>query len=164
MESAPVIIDIEASGFGNGSYPIEVGIALSDQSTYCFLVKPEPTWKHWDQQAEKIHGISRDLIETRGIPINELAATINKLIKNTTVYSDAWSNDSSWLALLFEHADSPQYFHMDTIRSILSEEQLACWDKTKELVIEELKLQRHRASADAKIIQDTYLRTLSLAS
>ena len=55
----PCIIDLEASGFGRGSYPIEVGLCLGDSSSHCFLVRPEEDWQHWDPEAEKVHGISR---------------------------------------------------------------------------------------------------------
>ena len=38
---APIIIDIEASGFGRGSYPIEVGLVLPDGTPHCFLIAPD---------------------------------------------------------------------------------------------------------------------------
>ena len=40
------IIDLEASGFGSSSYPIEVGIVLPNGQTYCSLIVPEPDWRH----------------------------------------------------------------------------------------------------------------------
>jgi hypothetical protein len=43
----PIIIDVEASGLGHGSYPIEVGFALADGETHCRLIKPEEDWQHW---------------------------------------------------------------------------------------------------------------------
>ena len=49
----PAIIDIEASGFGRGSYPIEVGFALPDRTSYSFLIKPAQSWTHWSEDAEK---------------------------------------------------------------------------------------------------------------
>ena len=36
----PNIIDVEASGFGPHSYPIEVGLALGDGSKFCSLILP----------------------------------------------------------------------------------------------------------------------------
>ena len=30
----PIVIDVEASGFGKGSYPIEVGVVLPDGSRH----------------------------------------------------------------------------------------------------------------------------------
>ena len=38
---APLIIDVEASGFGPTSYPIEIGLALDDGHKYCILVHQE---------------------------------------------------------------------------------------------------------------------------
>lgn len=40
----PTILDIEASGFGRGSYPIEVGFVAGDGTLFCGLVRPEPDW------------------------------------------------------------------------------------------------------------------------
>jgi hypothetical protein len=37
------VIDVEASGFGRGSYPIEVGFVLPDGEAVCTLVRPRPT-------------------------------------------------------------------------------------------------------------------------
>ena len=42
-----ITIDVEASGFGVGSYPIEVGVAFPDGGTQCYLIKPEHDWIHW---------------------------------------------------------------------------------------------------------------------
>ena len=62
----PTIIDIEASGFGSYSYPIEVGVVKYDGERYCALIKPEPDWDHWCDKAEAVHGISRDLLSEHG--------------------------------------------------------------------------------------------------
>ncbi len=47
-------------------------------------------------------------------------------------------------------------FKMDSIRSLLTEEQAANWHDTKESVIKSIPLKRHRASSDAAIIQITF--------
>ena len=91
--TTPIIIDVEASGFGQGSYPIEIGIALADGSRHCFLVAPARSWKHWDTEAEKVHGISRELLSSHGRPIQDIAWRLNELLRTRTVYSDAWSFD-----------------------------------------------------------------------
>ena len=43
---------------------------------------------------------------------------------------------------------------------ILSPEQMEVWHDTKDQVVEDMELKRHRASYDALIIQETYKRTL----
>lgn len=59
---APTVVDVEASGFGRASYPIEVGFVLPNGHSFCSLIYPEPEWTHWDPQAETIHHISRELL------------------------------------------------------------------------------------------------------
>lgn len=45
-EATPAVLDVEASGFGRYSYPIEVGYALPDGRVFCTLIRPEPHWTH----------------------------------------------------------------------------------------------------------------------
>lgn len=156
---APVIIDVEASGFGVGSYPIEIGVVLSDRTTHCYLIKPEPEWVHWDVKAESLHGISRELLMEKGLPIREVAECLNRILLGQTVYSDAWSYDSSWIGKLYDEAELMQGFKVEALRRILSEQQLSAWEPTRARVVEELALQRHRASSDAMLIQTVFERT-----
>ena len=58
----PLIVDVEASGFGSASYPIEIGLALDEGLKYCTLVQPAPGWTHWDDEAQKVHRIPRDML------------------------------------------------------------------------------------------------------
>jgi len=48
---APAVLDIEASGFGRDSYPVEIGYVLPDGQTWCTLIRPAPAWTHWDATA-----------------------------------------------------------------------------------------------------------------
>lgn len=155
----PVIIDVEASGFGVGSYPIEIGVVLGDRTTHCYLIKPEPEWVHWDAKAESLHGISREVLMERGRSPREVAECLNRILLGQTVYSDAWSYDASWIGKLYDKAELVQGFKVETLRAILSDQQLLTWDSTRERVEEELALKRHRASSDAMIIQTVFERT-----
>ena len=156
----PIIIDVEASGFGRGSYPIEVGFVMPDGSTQCSLITPEPSWVHWDESAEQLHGITREILAEHGKPIEEVALWLNEHLRGLTAYSDAWGNDLSWLGALFEYAEVPQLFKLDALNKLLTEEQMNAWSGARDNVVSELSLKRHRASNDAKIIQMTYLSTL----
>lgn len=158
-KKTPIIIDVEASGFGNGSYPIEVGVALDDDTKYCALILPAEEWEHWDDDAEKVHRIARDILETHGKPIQEVAAHLNQLFEGKTLYTDAWGVDKPWLATLFYKAAMEMKFSVSPLELILSEEQMARWHETKDKVLGEVKKHRHRASFDAWIIQETYRRT-----
>ena len=105
LQPAPTVLDVEASGFGRHSYPIEVGYVLPDGKTYCTLIRPEPNWTHWDPQAEHLHHIARETAVARGRPASEVAQMLNTHLRGQTVYTDGWANDYSWLAALFEVAD-----------------------------------------------------------
>lgn len=48
----PTIIDIEVSGFGEGSYPVEVGFITYDQQVACTLIKPDENWSSYNSDAE----------------------------------------------------------------------------------------------------------------
>lgn len=158
-DGAPAIMDIEASAMGAGSYPIEVGVALPEGITRCFLIRPEPEWRHWDPEAERVHGITRETLERHGLPARTVAETLNGLLEGRVVYSDAWGFDSSWLALLYHHAGARPSYRLEALRGILTEEQAEAWHDAKRVVIEHLDARRHRASIDALILQRTYVET-----
>lgn len=156
----PLFIDIEASGFGRGSYPIEVGVALANGATACMIIKPEQHWRHWDDDAQRLHGISRETLQAFGQPAIEVARFLNQMIGSQVAYSDAWGNDSCWLALLFEAAGIAQQFKLDSLRGLLTEQQAARWHFIKDQVISSRAFTRHRASNDALILQYTYLKCI----
>ena len=76
--SVPAFIDVEASGLGRGSYPIEIGISLASGDRHCWLIRPPAHWTHWDPGAEAVHHISRARLIERGRPAEEVAAELNE--------------------------------------------------------------------------------------
>ena len=156
----PVIIDIEASGFGPSSYPIEVGVILEDRTKYCALIMPSNEWTYWDKGAEEVHHISQQSLFQNGQAILDVAKALNRLLKGKTIYSDGWVVDRPWLQALYAMAGMSMSFRFSALEMILTEQQLQCWDRTKAQVINDLKLERHRATNDALIVQETYSRTL----
>ena len=163
-EEPPHIIDIEASGFGGQSYPIEVGVVLSDGQKHCQLIRPHEDWISWSSEAENIHGISRETLEQHGASLVKVAADLNRLLAGKTIYSDCWVADNSWLITLFDKARLHPSFYMYDIMTIFDEGIMECWHQVKEQVVKDLKLTRHRASNDAYIIQQTYDRARQLSS
>ena len=132
----PAIIDLEASGFGRGSYPIEVGVALEDGTIHAMLIAPADGWDHWDESAEKIHGISREYLKEHGKTVREVAIFLNDLCSGQTLYSDAWSFDS--------------------ITRLLNEDELERWSDVKDQTGQGLGLELHRAANDVKLLRETY--------
>jgi hypothetical protein len=152
----PAILDVEASGFGRGSYPVEVGYVLEDGDSQCMLVRPEPGWDHWSAAAEQLHRIRRaDLLEY-GLPTVVVADELNHQLCGRTLYSDAWGHDYSWLARLYEAAGRAPTFRLESLQALLTESDIACWRALKEQVAIVLGLPRHRACADARLLQATF--------
>jgi hypothetical protein len=160
----PSILDVEASGFGRHSYPIEVGYVLPDGSSYCSLIKPQPHWTHWDPAAERVHRIRREHLQEHGREVHDVARTLNDGLRGQTVFSDGWAHDYPWVAALFEEAELVPSFRLESLRRLLSEAQASRWDATRQAVLREHQLERHRASADARLLQTTLRRVRQVES
>lgn len=157
-----ITLDIEASGLATDSYPIEVGVILNDGSSWCSLVKPENHWQYWCKQAEKIHQISQDNILKHGKSAVEIAKHLNQLLKDKTVYSDCWVLDDKWLRQLYMEAKLTPTFRLRDIIYLLKEGDFDYWEETKCAIAKELNIDRHRATTDARILQESFLRIKSM--
>lgn len=155
---APVVLDMEASGFGRDSYPIEVGLAMPDGRLYCSLIRPAAEWTHWDPAAEALHHISRANVLRHGRDAATVCQQLDEQLRGMTVYSDGWANDYSWLGKLFDAAGRVPSFRLDNLRGLLSDDQADRWHVMKQAVARELHSKRHRASADAHVLQLTLRR------
>jgi len=149
----PPILDIEASGFGRGSYPIEIGCVCADGTLFCGLVRPEPDWLHWDVAAEGLHGISRELLLKHGHAPRWMAEQLNRRLGGLTVYCDGWGLDYPWLSLLYDAAQMQPSFRLDDLRRLLNEDEALLWRRVTEAVRDRQQLTRHRASSDARVLQ-----------
>lgn len=164
LQKIPHIIDVEASGFATESYPIEIGIVFDDGQRYCTLIRPAKEWKHWDENAEKVHNIRRETLMKYGKPIKQIVLELNELLKGKTLYSDGWVLDKPWMNLLFHYERTDMTFTISPLEAILSEAQMNIWHDTKDQVIKDFDVKRHRATNDARIIQETYKRTWDLST
>lgn len=155
----PVIIDIEASGFGKNSYPIEIGVIFSEGEKLCRLVRPEENWTYWDSEAEAVHKISRQILESHGLSALEIATELNQRLNGKEVYSDCWTVDKPWLDILFDAAKMNPTFKVRAIEMILDEPQWEYWNQAYSAALAKADTNRHRASIDAELIQKTWLET-----
>jgi DNA polymerase III epsilon subunit-like protein len=155
--SPPAILDIEASGFGLGSYPIEVGFVQPDGQTWCSLVRPQTDWQHWDPNAATVHNITREQLQASGRSPAEIVEVLNDRLRGLVVYSDAWAHDYTWLNRLYEAADRSPSFKLDNLRALLTDAEAARWHEVKREVATSMSLERHRASADARVLQQTLI-------
>lgn len=149
----PCVIDIEASGFGRDSYPIEVGFVLPNGRGVCTLVRPPPPWTHWDPAAERVHGIARATALRHGRDPDVVADLLNEHLGGRIVYCDGWAHDYAWLATLFEAAGRTPRFRLEHLRTLIDERQAQALPAARAQVLAELGLARHRASSDARVLQ-----------
>ncbi len=147
------VMDIEASGFGRRSYPIEIGYVRDDGQSWCSLVRPANDWRHWDKQAERVHGIARPTLLQHGRAVADVARRLNDGLAGRTVYCDGWAHDYAWLGLLFEEAGLVPRFKLESVNRLLDDARLARLDTERQRAFGTLGIRRHRASSDARALQ-----------
>lgn len=155
----PCIMDIEASGFGKGSYPIEIGVADDSGNSFSWLIKPQEDWQHWHDEAEALHQITRQELLENGLQPSDICDELNERFEGQILYSDGWGFDSGWLSLLFYVARRKMLFKLETLPRILSQYQLEHWDGVKAKMRTKHDLVHHRAMDDARLLQLTYRQT-----
>jgi DNA polymerase III epsilon subunit-like protein len=157
----PIFIDFEASSLDLvSSYPIEVGICLPDGEVMSWLIKPHVLWRDWSEKAARVHGISKEELQSDGLEISKVVAELNKVVSGP-VYCDAWAFDSFWSHRLFKANNTKPNYELDSITSILKPNEIDQWQDIRALVIDDLKLVRHRAANDALILHETWKRLAS---
>lgn len=152
-------LDIEASGFGARGYPIEVGFVREDGQAWCTLIRPLPAWTAWDPAAERLHGIPREALLQHGRTPAVVCRRLNDALAGRTVYCDGWAHDYPWLALLYDAADALPSFRLESVQRLLDERALPRLDPA----LQRLRgaLGRHRASADARVLQQALVHALA---
>lgn len=146
-------IDLEAAGLASDSYPIEIGLIMADGEYYSSLIKPLKDWQYWCINAEKIHGINRELLMDTGKDIVTVCDEVNQLCADQTLFSDGWSYDNRWLNKLFGSAKRRQLFQCSPIETILNDQHIYRWAKYKRQCSKGFDIAPHRALNDAMIIQ-----------
>lgn len=101
-----LILDLEASGLGRDSWPIEVGIAwveAGEVRSWSSLIRPEPDWDPdaWDPVSEEIHGVPMSALQAAP-PAWTVAEELLRRIAGRPVYSDAPDFDLKWVRRLLD--------------------------------------------------------------
>lgn len=149
MKKFPVIcIDIEASGLGPRSYPIEIAWKCSKTLRGdSFLINPDSAfnWTDWDVKAQQIHGLSRDQLLVEGVSIQDACSRLNTALAGCAVYCDALEFDYFWIRRLFEAARMRPTFKLRGLESLLKGEQLIQYG-----LVAKTQVRRHRAMDDVE--------------
>lgn len=141
-----ICIDIEASGLGPRSYPIEIawkcGLTGDKDS---FLINPETgyNWTDWDSTAEDLHHIVVDELLAEGISVRQACERLNTRLEGKTVTSDAFDFDYFWIQRLYESAMMNPTFEMQGVDKVLGGGQLIQYR-----LVANAQVRKHRAMDD----------------
>ena len=168
-------LDFEASSLGKQGYPIEVAWVLIDGQEESHLIRPDPSWTDWDDEAERIHGISRDRLVVEGRTVDDVAQRMLDALSGRTLYATAPSWDGKWLSKLLRAAGLPRHAlriedtelaHQRAVREILLAAKVPEHqhdNAMREILAQvqrmdaELGAPEHRALADARRERDLWL-------
>ncbi len=150
-------LDIEASGLGSKSWPVEVGWAFEEGAATSMLVRPDRTWSDdaWDEGAERLHHIDRARLNAEGLDARAVCAALNDALVDAEVYSDAPDWDGFWLFRLFSVGGTRQAFALRDfgrlMRPLVAGRESGLFARA-----ERLAPRRHRAADDARHLQTLY--------
>ena len=155
------VIDFDASGLDEESYPISVGLYNGEKSFY-LLIKPDSSWQHWDNKAELIHKLTRQKLNTEGATIYNVASTLNNILNNETVYCDALDWDSFWCQRLFNTAEVKQCFTIAGIQEFFADTPrlITQFYVEKQRNSTQTELQLHHARDDAIMIWQAFNKAI----
>lgn len=96
------IIEVASSGLGADSYPVAVAWQiLRGGPEQHMLIRPLNTWRAWQRDAEKAHGISRQQLLDQGRSVDDVAAALSWDLHQAKIFSDTVGLDQAWLDRLF---------------------------------------------------------------
>lgn len=104
-----VFLDFEASSLGKHGFPIEVGWAAENGTEESHLIRPASGWEEWSEEAEGIHGITRDRLLQEGTPHDAVARRMLEMLTGHDLYASAPSWDGKWLSTLLRAAGLPRH-------------------------------------------------------
>jgi len=168
-------LDFEASSLGKQGYPIEVAWVLIDGQEESHLIRPDPSWNDWDDEAERIHGISRNRLVVEGRMVDDVAQRMMDALSGHTLYATAPSWDGKWLSKLLRAAGLPRHAlriedtelaHQRAVQEILLAAKVP--EHLRDSAMREILAQvqridaelggpEHRALADARRERDLWL-------
>ena len=152
------IIDIEASGLNFDAYPIEIAVIVKNRRK-SWLIKPQDDWRYWDDTAEAMHGISRDLLQKEGINATTVVQELNEFLAGSIepLYSDAAYWDADWIDTLYFSVNQKRGFYIDSLFDLLDDQQQTRFKHEKERLAASGKFLQHRAEQDVEMIREAFI-------
>lgn len=153
----PVLsIDFEASGLGEGTYPIEAGVAVWDSIdhpiySWSSLITETAEWKAnglWHPESELIHNIPRTELASGNSP-REVMSALNHIIgAGEVVFCDGGRHDEFWLRRLEAAAGIRAKFSLEDWIPLLGNLDFDVLDRACRWAAEQTV--EHRAGPDAE--------------
>ncbi|MCP5213346.1 MAG: hypothetical protein H6998_20705 [Hahellaceae bacterium] len=164
QHSYPILLDIEASSLSDNSYPIEIAWTLPCGEIVSYLINPKTVsaWQDWSVSAEKLHGITRHMLESSGEKPEAIIKKILETPNHKVMYSDNPEWDQFWLSRLFAAARQPLDIECRHLYTLFSAEVLDSKVdgipvmSTIEKFARNNTLSRHRAKADVRYLLNIY--------
>ena len=144
-----VFLDLEASGLGSSSWPVEVGWCFLSGRPVSLLITPHEDWRDeaWDPEAERLHGLSRKKLERKGEDAGAVCDRMNAALEGRLVYSDAPDWDGFWLYRLFSAGKRRQAFKLRDFAELFAATPSDDFLQAKERA-QKIAPHRHRAKDD----------------
>ncbi|SDY84619.1 Exonuclease [Citreimonas salinaria] len=122
-------LDLEASGLGPDSWPIEVGVAWLDGRRvirHSSLIRPRAEWPEdaWSQVSAQVHGIPRSVLNDAP-DADEVAEWFLDLVGDRALVSDAPDHDGMWLQRLLRERRDIFLLHDVLLRAFGEEGEVA---------------------------------------
>ncbi|MGV3770811.1 MAG: hypothetical protein ACO1NM_12345 [Sphingobium phenoxybenzoativorans] len=148
------IVDFEASCLPEDgeSYPIEVALVQVGGPAKSWLIRPAQKWQYWDWscEAEKLHGISRDLLIRKGVPAQQVLTELAQAAQGCRVFADS-DLDAYWLETLAEACRRPPPFPILYLGELFQEMRTTTSAIERAEAIATVRLpQQHIACKDAR--------------
>ncbi|MEM9013855.1 MAG: hypothetical protein AAGB02_01995 [Pseudomonadota bacterium] len=155
--NAIAFLDVEASGLGARSWPIEIGWCFLETEPVSVLIKPHEKWplEEWEKTAESLHGVSMETLIMDGQFAGDVCDQLNAALGGKRVFSDSPDWDSFWLYRLFDAAKKRQNFTLDGLGAVFSRFSPEQIDAFVEVVTAQFP-RRHRAAADCLHMRALY--------
>ena len=150
-------VDVEASGLGPYSWPIEVGWGFHGHEPRAVLVRPHEGWsmQAWEKPAESLHRISPHELVAAGRTALDVALGLNAALADADVYSDAPDYDSFWLYRLYDAAGVRPSYQLRDLGDLLR----PLWDGAPDDLVRRAGRaapHTHRAADDVRHLQTMY--------
>ncbi len=104
-----VFLDFEASSLSKHSYPIEIAWVFEDARSRSFLIAPLANWTDWSPDAQRIHGITRETLASKGTSIPFVVEEMMRDLEGHVLHASSPSWDGKWLRVLLRAAGRPRH-------------------------------------------------------